>query len=146
MYASLSRAPLRSSRYQRLVACIFKLGYFLLPLNLLYSNSVLSGLMLTRNNAGVKIVHRGCIWRRMLGTDKNYLSRDSTPQARPGELADCVIAQTRRPSGSTGGTCGLRRRSDTAVTGTTTPVVRISSAASRARSCARLRLTHYGAS
>ena len=31
-----------SSRYQRLVACI--LGYFLLPLNLLYSNSVLPGL------------------------------------------------------------------------------------------------------
>ena len=31
-----------SSRYQRLVACI--LGYFLLPLNLLYSNSVFSGL------------------------------------------------------------------------------------------------------
>ena len=31
-----------SSRYQRLVACI--LGYFLLPLNLLYSNSVFSEL------------------------------------------------------------------------------------------------------
>ena len=31
-----------SSRYQRLVACI--LGYFHLPLNLLYSNSVFSGL------------------------------------------------------------------------------------------------------
>ena len=39
LYLELLSGP---SRYQRLVACI--LGYFLLPLNLLYSNSVFSGL------------------------------------------------------------------------------------------------------